>query len=497
MRLTEPQPPRPAPPPPAECLERFYARDRTSDGRFVVGVVTTGIYCLPSCAARKPRRENVRFFADEGEAQAAGLRACKRCRPDRFYRRLDPDRDLVLALADEVRADPAAFPDVASLVRAGGVGATKLTRLFREHWHVAPAAFLLDARLRAAARALERRGAGVLEAGLAAGFESSSAFHGNFRRRTGLSPGAWRDLGSAPRFALRLPPGWRADECLAVLGRGDGRSERAGARGFVKALVLAGRPARLEVELARGEARCTVASPRGRLGRAGMVAAHRAAVRLLGLAAEPEAFERRARREPLLRPLVAARPGLRVPLSADLFEACVWVVVGQQVNLAFAAACRDALIARCGQDAGDGLLAHPTPSEVARLDVADLLALRFSRRKAEYLIDLARSIAAGQLDLEGLAERSASEARERLTAVRGLGPWSVEYVLMRGIGLEDCAPAGDAGLSLALQRLERLEHRPDERETAERLARFAPHRSLACFHLWRSLSSEAPSGDPT
>ncbi len=481
----------------AELLERCYARDRQSDGRFVVGVVTTGIYCLPSCPARRPRPENVRFFATPEEARAAGLRACKRCRPERFYQGADPDGERVLELARSVRARPADFPDVASLARAGGMGATKLTELFRRHFHASPAAFLLDARVGHAARALA---AGptptrVLEAGLAAGFESSSAFHASFRRRMGMSPGAYRDLGVAAEFGVRLPPGHRREECLAPLGRGDGRSERVAGKRAVKALLLDGRPARLELEFARGGVRCAVRSPH-RLGRAAFVAAHRVVARLLALAADPEPFERRARRLGARR-LIEGRTGLRVPLTAEPFEALVWVIVGQQVNVAFAAACRDALIALCGEDAGDGFVAHPSAAAVARLEHSDLVRLRFSRRKAEYLIDAARAIAGGELDLARLSLAPVGEARERLAAVRGFGPWSTDYVLMRGFGCEDCVPVGDAGLSAALQRFLVLDRRPDERETARLMERFAPHRSLATMHLWQTLKAAAsPAGDP-
>lgn len=481
----------------AELLERWQARDRRNDGRFVVGVVTTGIYCLPSCPARRPRPENVRFYADPAAARAAGLRACKRCRPDDFYARRDPDRELALELAAKVRARPGDFPDVASLVRAGGVGATKLTELFRRHYHASPAAFLVEARVQHAARALDAGETRILQAGLAAGFESSSAFHENFRRRLGLTPGAYRDLGGSAEFTVRLPAGHRREECLAALRRGDGRSERVEGTRVVKALVLDGRPARLALEFTRDLVRCEVCSPRrplhpGRPGRAALVAAHRAVVRLLALATDPVPFERRARRLGAGR-LVEQRAGLRVPLTAEPFEALVWVIVGQQVNLAFAAACRDALIALCGQPAGAGFRAHPTPAAVAGLEHRDLVRLRFSRRKAEYLIGAARAIAGGELDLGRLAAAPVEEARAALAGVRGLGPWSTEYVLMRGFGFEDCVPVGDAGLSAALQRFVGLDHRPDGRETARLMQRYAPYRSLATMHLWQTLK---PAAEP-
>ena len=470
-------------------LERFYARDRGSDGRFITGVTTTGIYCLPSCTARKPLPENVRFFSTQDEARSAGLRPCKRCRPDDFYRAYDPDLHLAEALAAQVRRGPGAYPDAARLASAAGVGATKLNALFRRHFHTTPAAFLARERIAAAAGALASGGSPT-DAAHAAGYESLSAFHDAFRRQTGMTPGDYRRLGSSPAFTVALPADFRAAEMLAHFGRdAESPTERVAGREMVKALRLAGTPARLRIDLDGGVARCRVESAHA-VAPEGMREAHSIVLRILGLGWDTAAFERQVgRREDLAR-LVAPRPGLRIPLTADAFEAMVWVIAGQQVNLAFAYALRRAVIDLAGEDAGDGFRAHPTPEAVAALDYGDLTARRFSRRKAEYVIDTARLAASGELPLETLGDSPATRVSERLMGVRGLGRWSVQYLLMRGYGLADCVPVGDAGLTAALQRFFTLDHRPGPAETEELMEPFAPHRSLATFHLWSTL------GDP-
>jgi 3-methyladenine DNA glycosylase/8-oxoguanine DNA glycosylase len=210
------------------------------------------------------------------------------------------------------------------------------------------------------------------------------------------------------------------------------------------------------------------------------------AARMLGLGADPAGFERFALTSSL-RPLAALRPGLRIPLTADVWESLVWAILGQQVNLAFAYTLRRRLTERCGAPAAQGLLAHPTPAAVAALDPEELKPLQFSRSKAEYVTALARKVADGTLPLETLPEGSATGAALRLSAERGIGPWTTHYVLMRGCGFGDCVPLGDAGLTLALQRQFGLDHRPTAPETAALMAAFAPHRSLATFHLWASL----------
>src|SRR5687767_10664971 len=123
----------------SKMYDRFIAGDSTWDGRFFTGVLTTGIYCLPSCKARKPKAENVRFFPTCEAAREAGLRACKKCHPDDFARGADPVLDDIETLVAEVRAQPEKFPDVRALVRRSGFGATRLFELVRQHYHATPA----------------------------------------------------------------------------------------------------------------------------------------------------------------------------------------------------------------------------------------------------------------------------------------------------------------------------------------------------------------------
>jgi AraC family transcriptional regulator of adaptative response / DNA-3-methyladenine glycosylase II len=457
--------------------ERILAKDTAFDGRVLTGVLSTGIYCLPSCPARKPLAVNVRFFSDEAAAQAAGLRPCKRCRPDAFYLGEDDGlRRLELAMA-QAAADPAAFPEVEALAEAAGVGVTKLKSLFRVHAHEQPAAFLQRVRIRWACARLVQGQAELADLALDAGYESTSGFHGAFRRQTGLSPGTYRSMLGSSGFVLPLPPGLRVPDLLAFQGRDtQSVSERVTGTTMHKAFLFEGRASVLTLVF-RG--RRVDVSLAGASGPAPMAVAHGAALRLLGWQGDPVAFE-------VAQPKLArGREGLRVLLTLDPFEALVWAILGQQVNLAFAYALRRDLIRLAGLPAAEGLIAHPDAPRIAALKVEDLLALRCSRRKAEYLLHAATEVAAGRLQLRD--RPTATGAARDLLALRGCGPWTAQYVLMRGLGFRDCVPVGDAALTLALQRWFGLEVRPDGPETLRLMAPFAPHRSLATFHLWSSL----------
>jgi len=160
-------------------------RDRSYDGRFVTGVLTTGIYCRPSCAARHPDRGNVRFFADGAEARAAGLRACKRCRPDEVAR----DEAAVLAAIDELKASDG-YPQLAELAKAVGYSPTHFQRLFTRATGLSPAAYARALREERAREALSRGGS-VTEAIYVAGFEAPSRFYDSMDGKLGMAPSVW------------------------------------------------------------------------------------------------------------------------------------------------------------------------------------------------------------------------------------------------------------------------------------------------------------------
>jgi AraC family transcriptional regulator of adaptative response/methylated-DNA-[protein]-cysteine methyltransferase len=172
-----------------KAWQAFTRRDRSFDGRFVIGVLTTGIYCRPSCAARQPRRENVRFFADGGEARNAGLRACKRCRPDEVAR----DEAAVLAAIDEIKSsanDLGGLPRLEELAQAVGYSPTHFQRVFTRATGLSPAAYARALREERAREALSSGGT-VTEAIYDAGFEAASRFYDSMEGKLGMAPSAW------------------------------------------------------------------------------------------------------------------------------------------------------------------------------------------------------------------------------------------------------------------------------------------------------------------
>jgi len=297
-------------------------------------------------------------------------------------------------------------------------------------------------------------------------------------------------------LTLPLPPRYRAREVLAFHGRDpEGLAERVEGNRLTKGLVFAGAPTVLSLQIAGDAVRCRAdadgdAPPQAEALRKGMRAI---AIRLLGLHMDPQPLEARWRRDPLIGALVRRQRGLRIPLTASPFEALSWAVIGQQINLPFAIQLRRAVIRAAACRHASGLWCSPEAAQIARLDAATLRALKFSAAKADTLLRVARLTAEGRLPLERWAAGRAGdeEMQSALLAVKGIGPWTVNYVLLRGFGLADRSLHGDAAVRAALQRALGEKERLDERRAQALLARYRPGRSLAAAHLWASRSTDA------
>ena len=467
-----------------QMLDRMMASDPDYDRAFITGVLSTGIYCLPSCRARKPKPENIRFFRTVDEARSAGLRACKKCRPDDYFIGTDFDLDRLDGAVAFLRERPGEFAGADDLGEAAGMGISKLFEAIRRHYHTTPGEIIARCRVDAACRRLLNSDSGVADIAFEVGFETLSTFYEHFARLTGMAPTAYRRLNEGQSFFVDLPADFLPQMVLAYFGR-DPQSlcERVSGNELLLSTNFAEGPGWIRLALDNGRAECEAHGGT-------TVEAHRGAARILGLRQDPRAFEQLAAKLGCAE-MIQGRSGLRIPLTLSHFDAVVWSILGQQVNLAFAYSLRRRLAELAGTPLEHGLVSPPTPDALASLSPESLTPLQFSRRKAEYLIGISQQIVQRVISLEVMELSSATRAERTLLAIRGLGPWSVNYLMMRGLGFADCLPVGDTGLSSALQRRFGLESRPDGVLTRQLMAPFSPHRSLACLHLWQSLRFES------
>jgi len=204
-------------------------------------------------------------------------------------------------------------------------------------------------------------------------------------------------------------------------------------------------------------------------------------------------FYKMASKVKLMSGIVRDFRGLKPIMTPSVYEAAAWAVMGQQVNLNFAYTLKKRVTEKYGS-----IVSHdnreyplfPPPDRIAGAEVAQLRRLQFSNRKAEYLIGLSKLVAERILKLEQLNRIDYTEALETLLAVRGIGIWSANYILMRGAGHLDCLPLGDSGLHRAVKNLYKLKTSPDNEKVAKAAEPFKKFRSLYTLYLWYSLLSK-------
>ncbi|GLW96122.1 AlkA N-terminal domain-containing protein [Microtetraspora sp. NBRC 16547] len=496
------------------CYLAVSACDPRFDGRFYTAVTSTGIYCRPVCPARTPARKNVRFYRHAASAEAAGFRPCRRCRPE-----LSPGApgwdvraDLVgraLRLIGDGEADD---HGVSGLARRLNVTERHLHRLFVAELGTGPLAVARTRRLLLAKQLLTETHLPIADVAFASGFGSVRQFNAAMKESYGFAPGDLRKttgaVGAVPRpclaphgltlrlhyrgpydaaalfryLAARAIPGtesvtWPAGESAesGEIGQDAGGRPtylRAVPGGWI-ALVPVADHIRLTVrtadtrQLARIVARCR---------------------RLLDLDADPEAITS-ALGATSLGPLVAERPGLRVPGAFDGFELAVRAVVGQQISVAGART----LLGRIAARAGTAVTAPPgdevTPVTLLfptadRLAAADLTGLGLTTRRVGTLRALAEEVAAGRIDLDGAED--VPETVAKLLRLPGIGPWTASYVALRALGDPDAWPGGDLVLKRTMQCLG---------IPAEHAERWRPWRAYAALHLWNASTGPAAARD--
>jgi AraC family transcriptional regulator of adaptative response / DNA-3-methyladenine glycosylase II len=466
------------------------SKDARFDGWFFTAVITTGIYCRPSCPVVPPKAENMRFYPSAAAAQQAGFRACKRCRPDASPG--SPEWNVradVVARAMRLIADGAVDRDgVPGLAAALGYSVRQLERQLRAELGAGPLALARAQRAQTARLLIETTKLPMAEVALAAGFATIRTFNDVVRDVFALSPTELRRragrgaAGAGAGFlALRLP--FRSPLCpdnlfghLAATAVPGVEEWRDGAYrrtlrlphgyGVVSLRPL---PDHIGCQLTLSDLRdLAIAISRCRW--------------MLDLDADPAAIDELLSADPLLKPLVDKDPGRRVPRTVDGAEFAIRAVLGQQVSTAAARTHTGRLVGDHGEPITDGAggLTHlfPPPAALVAMDPREL-AFPESRRRT--IAKLVAGLAAGEIDLGVGADWE--QVRAQLSALPGFGPWTVEVIAMRALGDPDAFPATDLGVRLAARALG-LPAGPAG--LVGRAATWRPWRAYAVQHLWAS-----------
>ena len=478
------------------CYRAVKSRDRRFDGIFYTAVKTTGIYCRPSCPARTPGLQNVRFFPTAAAAQAAGFRACKRCLPDATPG--SPDWDVAADAAGRAMrliADGVIDRDgVEGLAHRVGYTSRHLTRLLTAELGAGPLALARARRAQTARVLIETTEMSFADVAFASGFASIRQFNETIREVYAASPTDLRGRRKRPaetsgqvtmRLAVRTP--YAGSALLGFLAlRAVPGVEDAGPGFYARTLALPHGTGTVRVELddvrdagstAFVKAYFTLTDLRD------TAAAVERTRRLLDADCDPVAVSDQFAGDPVLGPLVRRTPGLRVPGHVDGNEVAIRAVLGQQVTVAAARTVASRLTRQYGTPLAEpvGSLTHLFP-DVSALAAIDPAELPMPKSRANALITLCRALAGGDIALDRGPDRD--DVRRQLVGLPGIGPWTADYIALRALGHPDVFLPTDVGIRHAMTRLGL-----DPAAAADVSERWRPWRSYAQMHLWQTITS--------
>ena len=408
------------------CFAASRSRDPRFDGRFFIAVKTTGIYCRPVCPARAPLRQNVVYYASAAAAEAAGFRPCKRCRPETSpgtpaWSGTSATVSRALRMIEENLT-------LDDLPKRLGVTGRHLRRLFDEHLGASPMAILQTQRLHLARTLLHDTVLSITDVAFAAGFDSVRRFNDAIRKTYHCTPTQLRS-GGQPPSAVQVTLAYRTPFRFESMAK-----------------FLAERNQMPDVPLEfNGHLRMTVPADRTR----DIHELVQRARRTFDLTADPNAIDDHLKSDKVLRPLLRKRPGPRVPGAWNPFEVAIRAIVGQQISVQAATT----IMSR-----GDLTTGMPQ----SRIDTIKRFTEAFENDPT-------------------LLTRGATleESIERLTAIKGIGPWTANYIAMRTLGEPDAFPHSDLGLLKASGM--------SPKQLLEHAERWRPFRAYAAIALWESL----------
>ncbi|GAA1070718.1 AlkA N-terminal domain-containing protein [Tsukamurella spumae] len=465
------------------CYRAIAGRDARFDGQFYTAVATTGIYCRPSCPATTPKPQNVSFHITAAAAQAAGYRACRRCLPDAVpgSPRWNLESDLAARAMRLIADGVVDRTGVSGLAERLGYSQRQLTRVLTAELGAGPLALARAHRATTARILITSTSMPFSDIAYAAGFTSIRQFNDTVREVFARTPSQLRahrspDRAGATgeltlRLALRGPyaTGWvrwfLTAHAVAGLEHADGDR-------YTRVLNLPGGNGIATVDLstaADGYVRTTLSlATMSDLGAAVARLRH-----LLDLDADPVAVDEALAADPRLAPLVAATPGIRLFGCVDPAELLLRTMIGQQISIAAAATHQarlvDALGAEVDDPSGRVTRAFPTPAAVAAHG-ADVLT--GPRARIAAIVGVAAELADGRLRLHPGMPRA--EARAELLRLKGIGPWTADYVAMRLLADPDTLLASDLVVAKGAQHL-------DLDITTNR---WSPWGSYVSLHLW-------------
>ncbi len=466
------------------CYRAVMSKDARFDGWFVTAVLTTKIYCRPSCPVRPPYAKNMRFYPTAAAAQQAGFRACKRCRPDASPG--SPEWNLrtdLVSRAMRLIGDGVVDREgVTGLAARLGYSTRQLERHLNEEVGAGPLAVARAQRAQTARLLIETTDLPFAQIAFGAGFSSIRQFNDTVRLVFDGTPTTMRvkarkhaqpTTPGALSFRLPFRKPFAADALFGrLVSTGVPGVEEFRDGAYRRSLRLPNGNCIAELAPTPDYVSCRLILDDMR----DLTTAIARCRRLLDLDADPEAVDEALSADDRLAALVAKRPGTRIRRTVEEIETAVRVVLGQQVSLGAARTHAGRLVAACGSSIADpvGGLTHTFPT-VEQLTSFDCTTLKIPAARQRSMAALIAALADGSVVLDPGSDWN--RARAQLLALPGIGPWTAEVIAMRALGDPDAFPANDMGVVKGAARLE-------IRDIASHALAWRPWRSYATHYLW-------------
>ena len=482
------------------------AKDTRFDGRFFVGVATTGVYCRPVCRARKPFAVNCSFYATAAAAEQASFRPCLLCRPELApgYAPVDSSASLARAAARYIERNCGVEGSLTDIARHLGCSNRHLRRVFEDAYHVRPVEYRQTCRLLLAKSLLTDTDLSVVDVAYSAGFGSLRRFNEVFRHRYRLTPTALRSQarlsrtdGDAVQLSLGYRPPYRWDLMLKFLAR---RAipgvEKVEEDRYARTIRLrsSGRDLTGWVTVGNDAEHNRLAVTVSASLLPALPVVLDGIKNLFDLHCEPDTVARSlaSMDESALGPYI---PGIRVPGCFDAFETAVLAVLGQQVTVQAARTLAGRLVQALGSpvDTGiDGLTTtFPMVQELLNLDGSieqHLGPLGIITARARAIHGLAAMMGSGTIDASCCPDPEVAVARFK--EIPGIGAWTAGYIAMRCLGWPDAFLATDLEVRKALGT-------PSPGKILTLAERWKPWRAYAVMHLWNRAEAKSASEHAT
>ncbi len=477
------------------CAQAMRSKDPKFDGRFFIGVYSTGIYCRPVCPAPTPKISNVRFFQSAAAAASEGLRPCLRCRPETAPGTIGWD-GTSSTVRQALRIISRGFPhelELADLAVRLGIGQRHLRRLFRQHLGTTPFSVWQTQKLHFAKRLIDETSLSMADIAFASGYGSVRSFNNTFKNVYKSSPVVLRkrsrskpiDRSITLHLPFRPPLNWNALLGFMVQRAMPGvESVQNGI--YQRAIVLNGKAGLIKVWLNQKTEKGNRLSLQIIFPEVNQLFKISEKVKqLFDLDAPTLEIDDFLSREQLLRDTIIKNRGIRIPGFWDPFELSIRAIVGQQISVKGATTIAGRIIKAYGKqvlDHGDPDIPDSVFPEAEVLREADYTGLGLTTRRIKTIRDFSNAVATREIDFEN--NLTPDFFREKIKTIKGIGEWTAQYISMRVLRDPDAFPESDLGL---LKAASDTEERITPKALLEMSQRWRPWRAYAGMYLWRKL----------